>query len=163
MALADNWKFSFQLFGGWSFVHSGTFNSVEDFWGGMKHIPKPSQLLTSLEGPREAFLGEENENVRGICLSRSPVVLEWKYPGMNFIFEIETENLPGHDMDAQYEDYCSHIVTEQYPSLLGFRLLDRSKKGTPVKHRWEFWCSEKDEKLKALTDKKNGIVKEINS
>lgn len=158
--LKDSWKFSFQLYGGWSFADSGAFHTVEEFWQGMAHIPTPSQLLVSLEGPREAFLGEERENVRGMILSRAPVVLEWKYPGMQFIYQFETLDMSGEEMNKEFETYCVNAVTEQYPSLLGFRLLDRSKKGG-VSHRWEFWCAGKEEALEKIVASRRGTVQSV--
>lgn len=160
--LKDDWKFQFQLYGGWTFVNTGTFNTPEELWGGLEHIPNPSQLFRTREGPREAFLGEDRENVRGLILSRKDVVLEWEYPGLECIYEYEDEDIPGEAMDEIFEGYCVHAVSEQFPSLLGFRLLDRSKKDN-VSHRWEFWCGAPDANLQGIIDEKNGKVKHIHT
>lgn len=154
--LKDRWKFSFQLFGGWTLVDSGTFNTAQDFWGGMRHIPAASQLLTSAEGPREAFLGEGRDNVRAILLSRGPVVLEWKYPELYCIYQYEVQDSKGDDIDSTFEDHAVNLLGEEWPGVLGMRLLDRSKKGQ-CSHRWEFWCSREDESLDRLVvGEKNG-------
>lgn len=153
--LKDSWKFSFQLFGGWTIIDSGTFNTVTDFWGGMTHIPAASQLLTSAEGPREAFLGEARENVRAVLLSRAPVVLEWKYPELKCIYQYEVYNSTGEELDKTFEDYAVNLVSEVHPTVLGLRLLDRSKRGK-CSHRWELWCSGEDEKLDDLVQQHSG-------
>ena len=159
--LKSRWKFSFQLYGGWSFADSETFDTAQQFWDGMYHLPNMSQLLRTSEGPREAFLGEDRQNVRGIILSRKDVVLEWKYPGLSHIYQYEEKDLANEEMDSTFENFCVDALGERYPSLLGLRLLDRSKKDS-VAHRWEFWCSGGDALLRSLVEgKPNGKVQVI--
>lgn len=141
-------------------MDSDKFRSVHEFWGGMRHIPQPSQLLVTKEGGREAFINEERENVRGMILSRFPVILEWSYPGMAVIYEFEKKDLGGEELNELYENFCVDVVGEKYPSVLGFRLLDRSKKGN-ASHRFEFWCGKEDDALLKLTNDNGGTVKNV--
>lgn len=160
MSLNDHWKFGFQLYVGWEIHYSGSFSKVSEFWQGLAHLPRPSQLLKTGDGPRSVFLGESQENVRAIILARSDVTMDWNHPTLERIYQYESPNKDGRAIDALFEDYCVDMVGEKYPTLLGIRLLDRSKKGS-VNHRWEFWCSGQSDELHGIITSMNGKVQQV--
>ena len=158
----DTWIISYQPFGGtWTVNDMGYFSTAIQMWQFLNHIPPPSIAMTTTDGSRVAFKPPVGA-IRAYIVYRKSIKtaesdgLTWNSPKIRYMVQYTLRNHGDQELDAKWEHVLLSTVGECIgESVVGLRLLDRSKKKskkkapaeeTPsvtVEHRIEIWCSEK--------------------
>ena len=163
-ALHREWIYGFMRFGPWEVIDWAAFQSVDEFWKLFEISPLPSQLFQTKSGPREAFLGtEENkENLRSILIYHVP--LSWNNRQSKYIYSFEMKDMEDDDMNNLWEECILKTIGETLgESVNGIRILDRSKKKDQCsKFRIEIWTKCAENRVQEYVDTYGGECQEIN-
>lgn len=122
----------------------GDVSTVEAFWQYFEHIPSPSAVFATMDGPRVSRPKVDGRILEAIGLFKTGPRPEWEDP-LNLKgghWECR-KTLPLHVLDRLWRDLCLALVGEQLEEgrdIVGARVVDKSK-ARKVEYRLEIWIA----------------------
>ncbi len=168
LRLGDIWFEAYQGYVGWDVVQVFDFEFAYEFWQGVNWTPRVSELLSSATSPR-TVQAHPIGNIKSIFTFRSyeltqrePTVSEMGAPGMAVVYRYEVSDLTAENLNHEWEEIrlgaIGESINKDSRALQGVRLLDRTKQ-KKVSHRFEMWCKEEAQDVRAYAEKRAELLR----